>query len=87
MLRENGCRGRPSHTTLFGAFIHSTRAGADEAVLCKEAGLPYASICMVDNYANGATTSTLTYSDFKDGVNEHLKTVEQMAGLVVKHIK
>ena len=67
--------------------LNTTGAGADEAVLCKEAGLPYASICMVDNYANGATTSTLTYSDFKDGVNEHLKTVEQMAGLVVKHIK
>jgi len=60
--------------------------GADEATLCKEAGLPYASICMVDNYANGAAPHTLTYSEFKDGVARHLIVVERIATLITQHI-
>ena len=69
------------------AVTGASHAGSDEATLCKEAGLPYASICMVDNYANGATEATLKYSDFKEGVLNHLKVVEQIATLVVKHIQ
>ncbi len=32
---------------------------AHEAILCKEQGLPYACVCMVDNMANGIDSKEL----------------------------
>lgn len=38
--------------------------GASEATVACEAGIPYAAICMVDNYANGIVDEPLTMEQF-----------------------
>jgi 5'-methylthioadenosine phosphorylase len=40
---------------------------AAEAVLAKEAGLAYASVCSVDNLANGLTDEALTVEEYRQG--------------------
>ncbi|MEO5330703.1 MAG: MTAP family purine nucleoside phosphorylase [Magnetococcus sp. YQC-5] len=41
---------------------------ASECILAQELELPYAAICMVDNYANGLTPEPLTFAAFKQQV-------------------
>jgi len=54
--------------------------GADEATLCQEAGLRYATICMIDNYANGIQPDKqLAFSDFAEGVKRNMLVVENLA--------
>ncbi|MEG3638876.1 MTAP family purine nucleoside phosphorylase [Magnetococcus sp. PR-3] len=44
---------------------------ASECVLAREIELPYAAICIVDNYANGISDEPLTYEAFKAKVAEN----------------
>jgi len=60
---------------------------AHEAVLCKEAGLPYAAVCMTDNWANGFDVASLTTDEFHDGVAKNLRTVELLLAGVVAALK
>ena len=62
------------------------QTGADEATLCKEAGLPYVSICMVDNFGNGIAQDQLSYASFKAGVHQNQTTMEHVASLVIENI-
>ena len=57
---------------------------AHEATLAKEAALPYAVICMVDNMGNGLGAKEVTYEEFKEGVRRNLEAMEQVLGVVVK---
>ncbi|MBF0271784.1 MAG: MTAP family purine nucleoside phosphorylase [Magnetococcales bacterium] len=41
---------------------------ASECVLAADLGVPYAAMCVVDNYANGLTESPLTFAAFKEQV-------------------
>ncbi|MBF0426010.1 MAG: MTAP family purine nucleoside phosphorylase [Magnetococcales bacterium] len=41
---------------------------AAECILAGEMEIPYAALCMVDNYANGITDAPLTYAAFKEQV-------------------
>ena len=56
---------------------------AHEATLAKEAGLPYAVVCMVDNMGNGLGAKEVTYEEFKEGVRKNLQTMEKVLGIVV----
>jgi 5'-methylthioadenosine phosphorylase len=44
---------------------------ASECIVAGELGLPYASLCVVDNLANGVTTQALTAEDVRKGQAEH----------------
>ncbi len=44
---------------------------ASECIIAGELGLPYASLCVVDNLANGVTTQALTAEDVRKGQIEH----------------
>jgi len=58
-----------------------------EAVLCKELGLPYAAVCMIDNWANGLDTVGLTTDEFHAGVAKNLRTMELVLAGVVSSFK
>jgi len=60
---------------------------AHEAILCQEAGLQYASICMIDNWANGIQTKELTPEEFHDGVKRNQATMEKVLGLCIEKFK
>ena len=63
------------------------RVGTDEAVVTQEVGIPYACICMIDNYANGVTASALTYTDFKGSVANNVATVTAMSKAVLEKLQ
>ena len=44
---------------------------ASECIVAGELGLPYASLCVIDNLANGVTTQALTAEDVRRGQAEH----------------
>lgn len=56
-----------------------------ELNLANELGIPYAVICMVDNMANGLQEKELSYEQFREAVLKHEKTVEEVAGMILKH--
>jgi 5'-methylthioadenosine phosphorylase len=47
---------------------------ASEAILANEFGLPYASLCSVDNYGNGLTKVPLSEHDIKEGNRTNVRT-------------
>lgn len=44
---------------------------ASECIVAGEVGLPYASLCVIDNLANGVTTQALTAEGVRQGQAEH----------------
>lgn len=51
---------------------------ASEADLCREAGLRYNSICMVDNYANGGCDEPISLMKFQALVAENQGPIDQL---------
>jgi 5'-methylthioadenosine phosphorylase len=41
---------------------------ASECILAGELGIPYAAVCVIDNFANGVADKTLTVAEFQAGV-------------------
>lgn len=60
----------------FGDIIGMTLAS--EAALAIEQGIPYASICSIDNYCNGIAKVPLTMDEINANVSKNLKTVEDI---------
>ena len=58
--------------------------GASEATHCQEAGLAYAMLCMVDNFANGISTDELSLEAFRAAVKENESTVQDMVEKLLK---
>ncbi|KAA8496844.1 putative 6-oxopurine nucleoside phosphorylase [Porphyridium purpureum] len=67
---------------LVGAHVVGMTA-ASEATLSKELDIPYAMICMVDNYANGIAREPLTREKFQANVAANQKTVERAVELLI----
>lgn len=57
---------------------------ASEATLAAEAGLEYASVCTVDNYANGITSRPLSYESILEGARKNAKRVAALLPEVVR---
>lgn len=55
---------------------------AHEATLCQELGMAFASVCMIDNYANGIS-APLTTDEFHKGVHDNLKTMEKVLSVLI----
>lgn len=49
---------------------------ASEATLSAECGIPYASLCSVDNYANGIATKPLTIKQLEDTIKSNMDSIE-----------
>jgi len=57
---------------------------AHEATLCRELGLPYAVLCIIDNMANGISGTEISYEEFHAGVKRNLATMETILGLILQ---
>ena len=51
---------------------------AKEATIARELGLKYASICCVDNYANGVISRPLSYKVIRENVKKNLQVWERI---------
>lgn len=60
----------------FGDIVGMTMAS--EVTLCLESGIPYASICSVDNYCNGITKIPLTMDEIQKNVRNNLQNIERL---------
>ncbi|MFM8237475.1 MAG: MTAP family purine nucleoside phosphorylase [Actinomycetota bacterium] len=56
---------------------------ASECILASERGLPYAALCVVDNFANGIGPEPLTVADFHAGVAANLTRLLDDLAVVV----
>jgi 5'-methylthioadenosine phosphorylase len=59
---------------------------AAEAILAKELGLAYATVCVVDNLANGVEDVALTTEVFRDGVARNREQFAEDVRRVVEHL-
>jgi 5'-methylthioadenosine phosphorylase len=58
----------------FGDVVGMTMAS--EVTLCLEYGIPYASICSIDNYCHGIAKTPLTMDEIKKNVARNLQRIE-----------
>jgi 5'-methylthioadenosine phosphorylase len=65
----------------YGHVIGMTMAS--EATLCMEYGIPYASLCSIDNYCNGIVKVPLTMQEIMDNVVRNIKTVEDVIEMLI----
>ena len=56
---------------------------ASESVAAAEQGLAYASVCVVDNFANGVGEHPLTWSEFETGRDSTQQDLEKVLGALV----
>lgn len=59
---------------------------AHEVAACCEVGLPYAMVCMVDNYANGIGQEALTLDAFHHAQAANLVVVEKAVDLLLQRL-
>ncbi len=59
---------------------------ANEAILAKERDLSYASICMVDNFANGIVDTPLTLNQIERKRKQNLGMLENFLNLIIKNL-
>ena len=59
---------------------------ANEAILARELGLNYASICMVDNFANGIIDKPLTLRQIEKRRKDNLGKLENFLNLIIKNL-
>ncbi len=59
---------------------------ASECVLAGEAGLRYASICIVDNYANGVADTALTLDEIERNRDAHHATLATMLAAILPRL-
>jgi 5'-methylthioadenosine phosphorylase len=60
----------------FGDVVGMTMAS--EATLAIECGIPYTSLCSVDNYCNGIAVKPLTMDEIRESVTRNLKKIERI---------
>ncbi len=62
----------PTEIRVFQSHVHVVGMTlASECILAGELGIPYAAICVVDNYANGVSNEEISYDRFKARVREN----------------
>ena len=56
---------------------------ASEATLCMECGIPYASLCSIDNYCNGIIKVPLTMQQVTDSIQKNIKIIEGLIEMLI----
>jgi len=59
---------------------------ATEATLCKEAGLAYANISSIDNYANGIQKEELDFAEILDQAKANMDKVKKLVAAVLEDL-
>lgn len=65
----------------YGHIIGMTMAS--EVTLCMEYGIPYASLCSIDNYCNGIVRTPLTMLEIQSNVDKNIKTIEEVIEMLI----
>jgi len=68
----------------FGDVVGMTMAS--EVTLCLEYGIPYASICSIDNYCHGIAKVALTMDEIQENVRKNLQYIETMIGSIQREV-
>jgi purine nucleoside phosphorylase len=68
----------------FGDVVGMTMAS--EVTLCLEYGIPYASICSIDNYCHGIAKVALTMEEIHENVRKNLQYIETMIGSIQREV-
>ena len=77
----------PAEIRLFQPHVHVVgMTVASECILAGELDLPYAALCMVDNYANGIGTEALSYESFKAQVHANETRLIHIVQTLIKEI-
>ncbi len=66
----------------FGDVVGMTLAS--EATLCAEQGIPYVSICSVDNYGNGIVKKPLTVAQIGRNANKSVQALERLIDTLIR---
>jgi 5'-methylthioadenosine phosphorylase len=64
----------------FGDIVGMTMAS--EATLCIEYGIPYGSICSIDNYCHGITRVPLSIDEIHKNVKKNIQRIEKLIGSI-----
>jgi len=65
----------------YGHIIGMTMAS--EATLSMEYGIPYASLCSIDNYCNGLVKVPLTMQEITDNIAKNIKIIEGVIEMLI----
>ncbi len=65
----------------YGHIVGMTMAS--EATLCIEHGIPYASLCSIDNYCNGIMKVPLTMKQVTDSIEKNIKVIEGIIEMLI----
>jgi 5'-methylthioadenosine phosphorylase len=68
----------------FGDVVGMTMAS--EVTLCLEYGIPYASICSIDNYCHGIAKVALTMDEIQENVRKNLQYIQTMIGSIQREV-
>lgn len=66
----------------FGDIVGMTMAS--EATLSMECGIPYASVCSIDNFCNGIVKTPLTMDQIRNNVLKNLNNVERIIQILIQ---
>lgn len=66
----------------FGDIVGMTMAS--EATLCMEYGIPYASLCSIDNYCNGIVKKPLTLDQIRNNILKNLDNIERIIRTLIQ---
>lgn len=59
---------------------------ASEVTLAGELGIPYATVCMVDNYVNGTAGTSVNLESFKKSVQNNVPVVRTIVGRILRGV-
>jgi purine nucleoside phosphorylase len=65
----------------YGHVIGMTMAS--EATLSMEYGIPYGSLCSIDNYCNGLVKVPLTMQEITDNIAKNIKIIEEVIEMLI----
>ncbi|MBF0160651.1 MAG: MTAP family purine nucleoside phosphorylase [Magnetococcales bacterium] len=77
----------PAEIRLLAPHVHLVgMTVASECILAGELGLPYAALCMVDNFANGICAEKLSYESFKVQVHANEAVLQHAIQVLIKEL-
>ena len=69
----------------WGSVVGMTMA--NEATLARELGLEYASLCLVDNYANGVCDQLVDFREIEKAQQKNSRILARLLPVVVEHLR
>jgi 5'-methylthioadenosine phosphorylase len=76
----------PAEARMFADYADIVgMTAASEVTLACELDIPYATVCMVDNYVNGIAGSSVDMESFEESVAENVPTVKNLVSTLIEN--